>query len=244
MNTLNVVILKRYHYKHSEILRPCESSSHFFILGLPRKLFSQKLNLLITLSLLLTYMPASNAEIHTVKVEISGLDKKLKKAIEAMLPLNQHKKKQNLPDSRIKLLHQRTANDIKKALQAYGYYSSEVRSELTFDNKTWYAKYAIKPGQPIRVKTINITVSGEGQHHSELLKLADNFPITVNTKQENVPSFAKHWLSAFSKPSLKNEASRFTLKLMKPQLILLFTRASNTTSLILTLMIRLLTKII
>lgn len=143
-------------------------------------MFSLKINLLITLSLLLTYIPASNAELHAIKVKVTGLNKELTKDIKAMLPLNQHKKKRDLPDHRVKLLHRRTANDIKKALQAYGYYSSEVRAELTFDNKTWHAKYAIQPGQPIRVKTISITISGEGQQHPELIKLVDKFPLKNN----------------------------------------------------------------
>ncbi len=122
----------------------------------------------------------SKADVYTVKVNVTGLDKELTKNIEAILPLGQHKKKRNLSDRRIKLLHRRTPNDIKKALQPYGYYSPEIRSELTFNNKTWYAKYAIKPGQPIRIKTINLRISGEGQDHPELIKLVAQFPLKTN----------------------------------------------------------------
>ncbi len=147
---------------------------------LQSKLFLRIVNLLITLTLLFFYPPLATANKHTVEAKIIGLNKELTKNLESILLFNQLKGETHLPAYRIKLLHQRTPDDITKALQAYGYYAPKISSELIFRKKVWHANYTVELGQPVRIKAINITILGEAQQHPELIRLADNFPLKIN----------------------------------------------------------------
>lgn len=125
-------------------------------------------------------MPLANADKHAVEAKIIGLNKEMTKSLESILLFKQLKGRANLPDYRIKLLHQRAPNDIKKALQAYGYYTAKINSELIFSKKIWHASYTVELGQPVLIKSINITILGEAQQHPALTQLIDNFPLKKN----------------------------------------------------------------
>jgi translocation and assembly module TamA len=63
-------------------------------------------------------------------------------------------------------------------LQVYGYYQAHVKSELRQVDQTWVATYTIELGEPIRIESVDLQVSGEGQDNPALKAARAKFPIT------------------------------------------------------------------
>lgn len=65
----------------------------------------------------------------------------------------------------IRRLYRLAPNEIRQALQPYGYFNPEIDDRLkkpSGDTKTWQARFKIKPGPPVKITSLNIAVEGPG----------------------------------------------------------------------------------
>ncbi len=51
-------------------------------------------------------------------------------------------------------------SDIRKAIQAFGYYRPTISVSLSRDDKCWQATAAIEPGEPVRLRDVDVRVDG------------------------------------------------------------------------------------
>jgi translocation and assembly module TamA len=65
-------------------------------------------------------------------------------------------------------LHRRADEEIRQALQPFGYYEPVIQSTLRQDGERWIADYAIDPGPPTLLAAIDIRVQGEGAGEANL----------------------------------------------------------------------------
>jgi len=79
----------------------------------------------------------------------------------SFLTLYQKKDDEVLPDRKIRQLHKGAESEIQKALKPFGYYEPVIASKLIKNNDSWLAEYTIKPGLPVTVKTVHITLAKE-----------------------------------------------------------------------------------
>jgi translocation and assembly module TamA len=130
---------------------------------------------LALLSLLLLPVAAVAAP---VAVTVRGVgDEQLLKNILASLKIAQQSTA-DLSAGQLRRLHKRAPEQIKAAMLPFGYYSAQVKnSQLEKKGDAWLAEYEVDPGQPVRVASLSVEVTGQGREHEALRNLAAAFPL-------------------------------------------------------------------
>ena len=52
---------------------------------------------------------------------------------------------------------------IRDSLQAFGYYEPAIEPELTFAEACWHARFTIAPGEPVRIRKLDVALTGEAE---------------------------------------------------------------------------------
>ncbi|MGB2129919.1 MAG: autotransporter assembly complex protein TamA [Marinobacterium sp.] len=143
-------------------------------------------------------MPVAAAEFR-----LSGVEKPLADNIRAVLSLDDALERKPLPrPGRLRYLHRQAEEEIRTALQPFGYYSPELELQLNVegDSAGWYADYKINPGPRTLLGKINVQLLGEGQDDPELLKV-----ISDSRLKQGQPFLHQHY--AALKSTLQSHAS-------------------------------------
>ena len=116
------------------------------------------------------------AKTPSVKIDILGVSGALKSNVRASLSIADKKKRKKASPEVIRHLHSRADEEIRRALQPYGYYRPIIQSELVTAS-TWTARYRIDPGPPILVDSVLVVVTGDGAKDAKYQKLIRDFPL-------------------------------------------------------------------
>lgn len=95
-------------------------------------------------------------------VELNGLKDPFKKNVLLFLEINKMKDDKNLNERWIKRLHKRAPEQIREALQPYGYYNPEIETELIETEGKWLATYTVEKGPPVTINKRDIQWLGDG----------------------------------------------------------------------------------
>lgn len=107
-----------------------------------------------------------------VIVEVTGLEEVLKDNVKLHLsPYAIEKAGTTVSRRKLKRLLSEADEEVRAALQAYGYYSPAIRHSVA-GNQTWRVEYDITAGPQTRYREVNVEVIGEGKEESALQKLA------------------------------------------------------------------------
>lgn len=106
------------------------------------------------------FAPAVRADL---RVEISGIDGPERENVEARLGIRAYAKDDGEDEAQVRRLHRQSEDEIRGALQAYGYYEPRIRGSLAQDGDDWVARYEIDPGTPVVLESVRIEVSGAGR---------------------------------------------------------------------------------
>jgi translocation and assembly module TamA len=68
------------------------------------------------------------------------------------------------PRWRVEQFYRAAPERIGEALQALGYYAPTIDSELTFPDECWHARFEVMPGEPVRIRSLDVGISGEAQN--------------------------------------------------------------------------------
>ena len=138
--------------------------------------------------LALLLAPALGAE-PVLEVNISGIDGVLLENARAHLSLSRYVQpaagltlpfadKQDAPawpgEAQIRVLHRRATQELRAALEPYGYYAPSIESSLEQQEDKWLADYRVDPGQPVILESIDISITGEGSGDAELAAVRDS----------------------------------------------------------------------
>jgi translocation and assembly module TamA len=136
--------------------------------------------LALLLLLLLAGPGGHTATAATVEVQLSGLSgEPLQNARAALSVAGAHPES---GDDTIRELHNRAGDEIRRALEPFGYYRPEIRAELQQPERpggSWLARYHVDPGPPLPVTTADIRFEGPGTQDPELARLTANWPLPV-----------------------------------------------------------------
>jgi translocation and assembly module TamA len=112
-----------------------------------------------------------------VIISIEGLDGALRD--NALKNLSLATERERDPSSaRVRELHQKAPEEIRAALQPFGYYRSKIESSLErVDDDVWRARYVVEAGPPLRVRFSNVVLQGDGQDDPAFRALVDNFSL-------------------------------------------------------------------
>jgi translocation and assembly module TamA len=110
-----------------------------------------------------------------VVVKIEGLSGPLEKNVRALLTMAGET--DDASPERIRLAEGRAPDEIRKALEPFGYYRPRVEGSVSRRDNNWMAVYRIDPGPPIRLSDVDVRLSGEAGGLSEMRALAEKFPL-------------------------------------------------------------------
>jgi translocation and assembly module TamA len=113
------------------------------------------------------------------KVRIEGLEGDMLKNAEAYVELYQRRDDEDLSARWRKKLFEDGPQEIREALQPFGYYNAGVESSLTEEEGEWEARYAVDLGPPVRVVETDIQWLGDGAEKQELVQAIPNFPLKI-----------------------------------------------------------------
>jgi translocation and assembly module TamA len=108
----------------------------------------------LSLLLLPALMLASPAHAG-VQLAVDGVDDPLKSAVVAAAELSQYAKRE-VSDAQIRRLYERAPEQVKTALQPYGYYDATVTGDLQQIGKDWRVTLHVKPGEPVKVTAVDV----------------------------------------------------------------------------------------
>ncbi len=143
-------------------------------------------SLVAAAGILLLSRIGSAAERAKLRVEVEGLggfvrsylaSGDLKKNVLSVLSIWDEKGDKNLTERRIRKLHEQAPDEIRRALQPFGYYEPSIDSSLRRDGDTWVARYVIDPGLELTYTSVDFAIAGEGAEHPVLRGLAESLPI-------------------------------------------------------------------
>ncbi|MBI3562166.1 MAG: outer membrane protein assembly factor [Gammaproteobacteria bacterium] len=131
----------------------------------------------IWLVLVLFWAVATALNAATLRVRIEGIDSDLQTQVRAYLAISREIDSSDLQAARLQRLHNQAPEQIKTALQAFGFYRAEVHGELVHNDEGWEATYQVSPGAAIRIKNLHVSVQGEGEQDPAFITLLANFPL-------------------------------------------------------------------
>lgn len=111
-------------------------------------------------------------------IDIKGVDKEIEDNIRQYLSIVQQKDHALLSEGRLRHLHKKAPQEIAKAIEPFGYYRSEVKTELVHIAKDqWQAIYIVNPGPAIPVAEFKLVLSEEINKDPEFQLLLQNISL-------------------------------------------------------------------
>lgn len=122
--------------------------------------------------LLLAAALAAGPALADPEVTVAGLEGAELENVEARLQVRDYIEQDGEDEAQIRRLHRFAEDDIRGALQAYGYYAPRIRSRIEGEGDDLQLEYRIEAGPPVLLREVTIRVEGPGETLDELQRLA------------------------------------------------------------------------
>ena len=140
-------------------------------------IINQPKRIALVLTSLLMFVMSKLAWGLELNVVVSGLDDTLTKHVQGHLDVYGAQEDKELTVSRLHRYHRIAEQQIKTALQVYGYYVPTVSSELKQQDEQWMATYRVKPGLAMNISGVDVKIIGEGEQDPVLSVYLQKFPL-------------------------------------------------------------------
>jgi translocation and assembly module TamA len=107
-----------------------------------------------------------------IDIRIDGVPDDMAANVRSYLTLTRYTTREDLTDPQVRRLADRAVDEAADALRPFGYYAPTIRSRTSRDDPKWIVRLKIAPGEPVRMKTVEVEIAGAGAADRELLKLA------------------------------------------------------------------------
>ncbi len=134
---------------------------------------------MLALPLLLAVAPRASAGL---EVAVRGVDGPERDNIEARLSILAYANEDGEDEAEVRRLHRRAEADIRNALEAFGYYSPQVRGRLSGAGTKWRAVYDVEKGEPTRLGSVRLELAGEGRDFPALVAAIDGSALRSGTR--------------------------------------------------------------
>ncbi|NNF97067.1 MAG: hypothetical protein HKM94_09090, partial [Halobacteria archaeon] len=121
----------------------------------------------------------------SLTVEVHGINGPEKDNVLTYLKIEKEKNRTDLTPIRVRRLHAQAPQQIKQALQPFGYYKVLVRASLIKDKEAWTARYEIEPGPPVIVSNIDIRIIGTAEKQQKLQEYLGALPLNVGNRLQH-----------------------------------------------------------
>jgi translocation and assembly module TamA len=83
------------------------------------------------------------------------------------------------PEWRVRQAYRAASDDIRAALTALGFYSPAIDGDLQFGASCWNASFEVDPGEPVRIRRLDLQISGQANEDPAFSGLIDAFPLAA-----------------------------------------------------------------
>lgn len=112
-----------------------------------------------------------------VRVEIDGLrSATLRDNAQRATSLNAWRSRA-ISTAQVRRLYERAPDEIRKALEPFGYYKASVESDLSQSGEDWIARFTVEAGTSVKVRALDIRFDGPGADDAVLDALKSRFPL-------------------------------------------------------------------
>lgn len=132
---------------------------------------------IIFVFLLLSVAPAALAKPVSVELSAPGLSSALQTTILDNISLYRQRNSPFLTDDYVERLYQRGPEEIRTTLKVFGYYQATVTGKLDRQDDAWQIAYSVDPGQPLRIKDVDLNISGAGQDDKKITQWVQDYPL-------------------------------------------------------------------
>ncbi len=139
---------------------------------------------------ILIFSATAHAAVPQVDVQLQGVSGNLLKNVLAYLSINAYKDAPNLNDSLVDQMNARAPQEIRSALQPFGYYQAQVTSALKQTANGWSVTYSVTPGTPVKLRNVDVQISGAGKSDPAFTKYLATLPLKPG-QQLNQPLYTQ-----------------------------------------------------
>ncbi|MBN4046032.1 hypothetical protein JYT94_00985, partial [bacterium AH-315-P11] len=142
---------------------------------LKQPFFSLSLTVWLSFILIFSLLSFSALAAVPLTVQLRGLEDPYRKNVLLFLEINKMKEDKDLTERWIKRLHKQAPDEIREALQPYGYYIPKIQTDLVELEGKWLATYTVDIGTPVTINDRNIQWSGEGSDQPVFQRSIENY---------------------------------------------------------------------
>ncbi len=115
-----------------------------------------------------------------VEVEIEGVEGPVLENVRAMLSIVGDRLEEDAPERSIRRLHRRAPDEIRRALEPFGYYAPTIDTRLSEEDGAWTATYRIEPGERVRLAEVTIEIRGQASDDKAFADLRDDLALRAD----------------------------------------------------------------
>jgi translocation and assembly module TamA len=112
-----------------------------------------------------------------LEVEIRGIDGDLLRNVRTGLSLTPLQKRKDLRGAAVRRAAGLAEEEIRRALQPFGFYNPRIRSGLELEDGAWHAEYWIDPGLPTLLEHLRLSIVGAGAEEATFIRSREQFPL-------------------------------------------------------------------
>ncbi|MCL7487495.1 MAG: autotransporter assembly complex protein TamA [Desulfobulbaceae bacterium] len=127
--------------------------------------------------LVIAAIPAAGQQNRVVDVSVSGIDGALLENVLSRLSLMRLQNSEEVTESMVQGSYGKSEEEIRTALEPFGYYSPVVDKSITRDGNLWQVRISVVPGPPVSVVERDLQLEGEGRDNRTLVDAASSFPL-------------------------------------------------------------------
>lgn len=167
---------------------------------------------LILSTLLIT---SARADIR-LNIQVIGVEDPAKTNILTKLDEMQNRLTHPLTEKTLVEFEHLAPEEIKKAMQPYGYFQAEVNSHHYFRNRRAQIVFEIKPGPIVRIRQLNFHLTGQGREDPAFQRYIKHLPLAVG-QPLNIDTYEKVKQDLFD---LTSERGYFLAKMISSKISL------------------------
>jgi len=120
-----------------------------------------------------------------IRINIVGVDDAIAANVRGYLTLTRYAQRDDLTDAQVRKLADRAVDEAADALRPFGYYEPVVRSRTSRDDPDWVVRLRIQPGEPVRMETVQVELSGPGSDQAALSAIAAASTLQPGTRLDH-----------------------------------------------------------
>lgn len=123
-------------------------------------------------AVLLALLPLSAAQAG-IEIVIPEATEQVQNNIRAFLSLTRYAERDDVTQETMSRLQRRIVSETRAALEPLGYYEPEVTYETVHEGDNWRVTIHVKPGRPVRLSEVSVTVTGPGGNERAIREVID-----------------------------------------------------------------------